>query len=1223
MVLAKFVRAIKMKPFLEKLTPGRFFNQNTLTVLFYSALAIHFFTRHYSFSLHSFGRIISQATLENISIGRRIDLFYFLVFFFLASFFILHFLLEKLEQWLDEEDIKIINYFSLMALGTILFNLVGMPAKKSIFFLVHLQIFVLVCAVIEKSIIKKKISCFPDYLWTILIVISLNYFFTALVQFLPPVPCKISLPFCVYLIGLRLAVVLISLSLKDGSLFQKYLYLASTPLAALPLFFCLTMEIYLILNNRELYSFVPYKIYALELLFLMAAGLIVFFFRQKFAKGSISTIVLSFQFPLFLFGLFFCLLYQPFISEPNEVYEAPNMTFMVQQLFEFGKIPFLESFSPHFLSDSFFPFIYAFINGFHGYDICIYNFLVPVFSVLFFYFFFNNIFKEPLLGIYLIFLTPFYFEFTGSLTHQSLYFQGAYTHWVAGIAIFLLIGVLKYNNFISYFALGVYLVFAFLWRVDIGSAALISSFLCLILFRFLPEGHFKINKTALGLSLLLLATVLLSTLITASILKQINLILLAKDFFHLIGADPQNSGFSSFAGYSKQYIFLFHYFVFPAAFLLILIYLLSDFRDILQSDYDHLYLGLLYFIFYYFVMFTRALVRHNILSDDDSFSGGIFYFIFCAALFLILRKHSRILRISIFILAAALFMYIFKVPALRLDHSNLYEKLATKEYVSLPLEEKRIDRIQEYYFSKHFSGFKKLLNEHLEKSETFLDFSNSPMLYFYTHRVTPSYNCHPPSSLFDEYLQKRYINELQNYRVPIAVLSNSKGGLVFDGLPSNLRQYLVADYIYARYEPYCELDGLQLWVLKNDPRFYNRVASLKIPEEQVLPNSPDERSKIFLPLNTPLMIKDNKRYSVRLNYESRRSGFVKLFFQNKQPSSMNSFYLPAGQRTMNIPVDIPENHKRIASIGLLLSHPDSIIIRKADMIEADFSIDSSSGYLPAYEHLKYLPYLQGKYEEKLFQTVSAKQVLAQKQINIINPIKVVRFDFKKNQNFKFNDLKRIDYLNNRLEINTGKDDPYIYGLLSQRIPLLPGHGYRLTLEYESHTGGIIQLYWNTDAKGYNEIDSALHKLSKGKNFLSMDIILPFAQSLDDLRLDPPGNDIFFIHALTLMEFGSAALSGHKFTVERNKHKQNYIILKGSNHSDQMATIELAYGDDIRINGRLAFYMPPRTRDHVYILRPGINYNWHEAQNNTLYVNSDGLDDIEISEIRISPDPNER
>lgn len=1212
-----------MKPFLEKLTPGRFFNQNTFTVLFYSALAIHFFTRHYAFSLHSFGRIISQATLENISIGGRIDLFYILVIFFLVSFFILHFLMDKLELWLDEEDIKIINYFSLMALGTILFNLVGMPAKKSIFFLVHLQIFVLVCAVIEKSMFRKKISCFPDYLWTILIVISLNYFFMALAKFLPPVPINIHLPFCIYLIGLRLAVVLISLWLKDGSLFHKYLYLASTPLSALPLFFCLTMETYLILNNRGFYSFVPYKIYVLELLILTAAGFILLFFRQKFTKVSISTIVFSFQFPLFLFGLFFCLLYQPFISEANEFYEAPNMTFMVQQLFEFGKIPFLESFSPHFLSDSFFPFIYAFINGFHGYAICIYNFLVPVFSVLFFYFFFNNILKEPLLGIYLIFLTPFYFEFTGSFTHHSLYFQGAYTHWVAGIAIFLLIGVLKYNNYISYLALGTYLVFAFLWRLDIGSAALISSFLCLMLFRFLPEKHFKINKKALGFSILLLASVLLGIVIIAAIMKQINLILLAKDFFHLIAADPQNSGYVNLASYSKRYIFLFHYFVFPAALLLVLIYLLSDFRDILQSDYDRLYLGLLYFIFYYFVMFTRALVRHNILSDDDSFTGGIFYFIFCAALFLILRKHNRILRISIFILAAALFMYIFKVPALRLDNPNLYEKLATKEYVSFPLENKKIDRIQEYYFSKHFSGFKKFLDEHLDKSETFLDFSNSPMLYFYTHRVTPSYNCHPPSSLFDEYLQKRYIAELQKYKVPIAVFSNPKGGLVFDGLPSNLRQYLVADYIYALYEPYCELDGLQLWVLKNDPRFYDRVASLKIPQEPALPHSPDERSILFLPFNTPLAIKDNKQYSLRLNYESRRSGFVKLFWPSKQPSPKSSFYLPAGQRTMNIPVDVPHNLKRIASLGMHLSHPDSIIIRKSDMIEADFPIDSSSGYLPAYEHLKYLPYLQGKYEEKLFQSVSAKQVMAKKQINIINPIKVIRFDFKTNQNFKFNDLKKIDYLNNRLEINTGKDDPYIYGLLSQAVPLLPGHGYRLTLKYESLTGGIIQLYWNTDAKGYNEMDSALHKLSKGKNVLSMDLTLPFAQSLDDLRLDPPGNDIFFIHALTLMEFGSTALSGHKFTVERNKYKQNYIILKGSNHSDQTTTIELAYGDDSRINGRFAFYMPPRTRDHIYILRPGINYSWHEAQNNTLYVNSDGLDDIEISEIKISPDPNER
>ena len=116
-----------------------------------------------------------------------------------------------------------------------------------------------------------------------------------------------------------------------------------------------------------------------------------------------------------------------------------------------------------------------------------------------------------------------------------------------------------------------------------------------------------------------------------------------------------------------------------------------------------------------------------------------------------------------------------------------------------------------------FVELKSFFDERLSSDQTFLDFSNSPMLYFYCERNVPSYFCQSQQNMVDDFLQLEQINAANIERVPYAVYS-SYPHIWFDktdGIWNNMRYYILAEYIYVNYKPYGIVNGKSIWIDKN------------------------------------------------------------------------------------------------------------------------------------------------------------------------------------------------------------------------------------------------------------------------------------------------------------------------------------------------------------------------------------------------------------------------
>ena len=104
----------------------------------------------------------------------------------------------------------------------------------------------------------------------------------------------------------------------------------------------------------------------------------------------------------------------------------------------------------------------------------------------------------------------------------------------------------------------------------------------------------------------------------------------------------------------------------------------------------------------------------------------------------------------------------------------------------------------------------------MDDSETFLDFANMTSLYALTDRERPFYVGQSPSLLTDLYSQRCYLDELQDYKAPLAIIStaNEEYTQQMAGIPHNIRYYTVAEYIYQNYRPILDIGDFAIWCEK-------------------------------------------------------------------------------------------------------------------------------------------------------------------------------------------------------------------------------------------------------------------------------------------------------------------------------------------------------------------------------------------------------------------------
>ncbi len=788
--------------FIQKIFPPNLVYRNFIFIpLFFVFYIVFKIFEPSVFLLKNFnGRNISIATFEGIDIGARVLLFYKAIGFALVLLFLLTRIVIIIKNYFNTEELLLANGISLAGFCLLFFQLLGADMSDSIHFIFAMLIICLSGFV--SHLIKKRYTrdFTATFLWTILIAASL-FFLQWQISIFTIGKNILSFPKILVITGVPLY-----LFYTNRSNLNYKLLKVSKPFIFIPLLSFIAIEFYMILNQRG-YYLSPKIIYVI--------GLVIIFFMSfmQYRKSgflanhkSLLSILFKNWMPLVVAGVSCIAFYEPIIKPDIDWFEDANHILPLHQLFSFGKIPFLDSFTPHGLSYFGFGLLYSFINGADPMGVFIYHFLLKVFVSIIIYLFIYKISGDGFIALWIVLAFPY----------TDLLFP-SYFNLVPlmGLAFISLYEKQSLKRYVFFFCLSMFMI---LWRIDIGFSTLIAgggSLLFLIL--FVPS--FKTNRKNLFNGFAIAIIILLSIFIMSFLHSGKNIFISFKDVFEYLSSAQSYGNKDLSLVLDIKYYSL--YFIFPIAIFLILIHCIYQVVRHNKTNEKIIFynLAIIFLGLFYFSNLQRGIIRHTLAEGwDSALTSYGFFIIVSIVLIKLINKNSFIRFFILFVFSTLLISnYVYSPPDLR--KNNLYNSLTMglNNPFSIPSSKEKIHRIIEVdTYKNKYADFSHWMKNNFSDKSTFLDFSNTPMLYYYTKRIVPDYFVQIPHTAHNEYLQNRFLSGLKNYEIPVVIFSNVPLNFWdnLDGIPNTLRHYRLTEYIYRNYSPAYIIDNRSIWVDK-------------------------------------------------------------------------------------------------------------------------------------------------------------------------------------------------------------------------------------------------------------------------------------------------------------------------------------------------------------------------------------------------------------------------
>jgi hypothetical protein len=772
---------------------------NYLFISFFATLLIlKFFLNELDFSISDFSEIIpSSASFDNFDVAARVRIFYLSSALFCCCLILFAGIFYPLHKYLIKDYSLSDSWFFLSLTGIIilLFDLMGSANPFTLNLILLLFPALLIFQLSSKFILKTPYDNYL-FLWLIFLSLSISVFSREM-YFLGG--GKQAGPFLeAFAFSFTGLTIIISILSTLANIPIKKLVLISLPLFLSPLISVVSDEAYLISNNYNLLLFSDewFFISIFTLSYLMYG-----YVYYKFSNNSwtIAGSMRRFVIPFSLLGVLFFINYRSFIDQPTDLFELANPANGLMRMFVFHEWPFAEFLNSHLLSELFFPVIYTLFNGYSGgAEFLLYNFIHTSLMVFIAWFFISGIFKKPIMSFGIILLIP----------AIGLAFPG-YHAW-AFLSIFIIYHLVRHYSFKRLMFLIFFNIFLLFWKVEIGLSSSIATSV-ILLWYFIGHNKKKLLFDFIKAVLMVVGFVMILVAYFIFIEKTdfISHFLQAKAYF---GAS-QEHGFSLLS-FGKNKFYYFHYFIFPLSVLTLLLFML--FRTSFKPEKENLllFLSLFFLSIYYMVNAQRGLVRHSLAQNTDGFISSFVFIILPLFIYFFLSKRRQSL-----ILTLLLFIFIiqnFKVPELKgqkslienLGHSFIEKDLIIKF-------NKKINRVSgsENFELNVISGLRELMNNNFNDEATFIDFSNSPMLYYYTQREIPSYFCQYMQNTITPFLQEKNLELLGKMDVPIVVFSNIPETFFdqTDDIPNIIRYRLIRNFIYENYSPLGKINNHYIW----------------------------------------------------------------------------------------------------------------------------------------------------------------------------------------------------------------------------------------------------------------------------------------------------------------------------------------------------------------------------------------------------------------------------
>jgi len=846
--------------------------------LFISLTLLYYLFKDFSFSLTNFSSIqISQATLDGVDIRARVSLFYKVA----ASFSILFPTIYLLVNWgisklkFRINDLQLLAVFAANGIALVFADLYGIQADKMIQVNILIVVFLSLVYSLRKSLTTFRIL--GNHLMTGSLL-TLSIIFLGAVQFLANSSERIVTNGILFYFLILVSITIIHfLLIKNTKIALRKFFVALLPLSLIPIFFFVSVELLFFVKESKGH-FIPYKWIFISL---TLASFILFNIYNRFKKINISSTksLTYFYVPSALLTYLLFTYYHPIINQPNDLFELANPTIAQMRMFSFGEIPFVDFLTSHMFAEQFYGIIYNTLFGYSGFlDFMVYEFFSIIIFIFIVYYFALKLWKSAFLA--LIFILSF--PLLANLFHIYLFFS---------ILLFFVVKRVVRNqsikNFLGLFLFSVLLCF---WRLDTGFAALLATSV------YLPIHYFTERKKINLLNLIK------STGIFSGVTAAVLLILIAlksKDYiFTSISSalhyfsGSQAHGLSSITIEYNHQFFIYHT-LFPLASIFIIGYIIYTLRNSNSTESRFILNSSLFLFLVYLFNFQRALVRHGFIESVDFFIMSTFYLALTLFLlsFIIIKK-SIYWKYIYFVSIS--FLVIITVKYFPLDK----EELKLNSFFSQPtisyLDHKFSESVyqgrvagSEKFAKSTYLDLKEFLDQNLTENQTFLDYSNTPMLYFYCKRSLPSYFCQNLQNTVDDYLQIEQLKRINTTKTPVVIFSNYPQNWwdKTDDVPNIMRQNIIAEHIYSNYKPYRVIDGHSIWIAKGAnyktsivevDTFINKPQNFHYKHSAVLLNKYFQKPGRLQEIEKLIPVLSNEKgcYHINVNKESGSSSLV-------------------------------------------------------------------------------------------------------------------------------------------------------------------------------------------------------------------------------------------------------------------------------------------------------------------------------------------------------------
>jgi hypothetical protein len=914
------------------------------TCLFYSLWLVKACFLEQNFDLHAFsGRMIGIATLQGFDVGARVTLFYKCILVLLCSFVVFnlagYLISKKYPSLLDGAEVRIINYCSLIGILFFLFEIFGYRTFHTMEMVYLIHKLMLGSIVLTLTFFRKNKLTLYNYTLVILISISFYFFiadcFDLSGQIKNPDFLITTFIICCLLI------ITINFILKNDFDLNRYIGLNSmayalVPLGFLPFISVLKAEIFLVCkaNDRALSG------QGLIYFFLIIVLALIIFARYRKSKKHVlpsqKNLIAHYYFPMLIFSLITYVNYSCYVNYSDEAFEAGNKYLAIMEFKLFGVIPTLEKLNSHLLSDYFFSGIYTLFNGLKDSEMGLYDFLYTSISCVLYYYLIFYISRNAFIAAFCVLLFPFC-----GLMLPEPYSFGIFAFFALHKTIYQKRALKKYLLFF------VTITGLVIWRIDLGYTCLVVMSVLLLYYHFFSKA-FKINWHLFFKALIIVFGSAIIILVLLSFYRDVNLFkktLNALNYF----ASAQTYGYSSI-GQDDTAIFKMHYFVFPIIVAIIIIALLIRFKTLNVSGYQRLsYLALLFICIFYFVNFNRGLIRHSLIEGVDYFTSSFIYIIIPGAVFVFSQHKASIYNYIAFCGIAFFILINYKLPDPKGSKNYLekcMEKIQLSDRVDLSKMEGRVKNKPPVEINKN-TPFIEFIEKNTTANETFIDFSNNPMLYFYTKKITPSYFYQNPLCSHNDFLQNIFLKDLKDYNTPYLIFSRNDilSYDIVDDVPNTLRHYRMAEYFYQNFKPYITAGIFSVWK-RNDVPDKNFKDTIYTYKKNLIADSI---------IKTDFKIRKDKKYFTRIILDKKCHVTLKITSAGMPVTHHLKFV------NDTLAYSFIEAKGELCSLEL---QNDNQHISQFQIIECDNTPDFYSETSLSYDFM-WLPHIWGTYDKKI------------------------------------------------------------------------------------------------------------------------------------------------------------------------------------------------------------------------------------------------------------------